>query len=501
MTIIVDFALPFLAVILAIVIIHELGHLLTAKAFGVKVLEFGFGFPPRLLSFPRRASIFTLDSRIASFRSDETIYSLNALPLGGFVRLVGEDSLELRLLVKCAEEADIAVVERAIEAAQDAMVLEGSRARITLSAVEVGPITREDAKRARKERAELLGLGVELEPDARAAAKRWRTKVTLVEQGLGPAAALERFVGGFGAEVSRGLTTKGMLPRAVILVAGSFMNVMLPLVIFAAIFMFPQDVREGRVQIQSVVPGSPAEEAGIQAGDIVLRVDGHSVTNTGELAYRIRLRLGKMTTWDILREKPRLTGPLGPGGDPGLAPSVAPAESTPLTLRLVPNFRPPPGGSVGAGVLIATIEERIVSRSYPVWRAVPKAFVRMGETLVLFRNEIVLMVIGAQEAQVAGIVGIAQITGQVCRIGAMSCLELTALLSLNLAILNILPIPALDGGRLVFVALEWVRRGRRISPERESIVHLVGFAALITLMVVISYFDVLRIVRGESLLG
>ena len=487
MTAFLESALPFLAVILSIIIVHELGHFVTAKIFGVKVLEFGFGFPPRLLSFPRRESVYTLDSRVAAFRSDETTYSVNALPVGGFVRLVGEDSLELRLLVKCAEDAEIALVQRAIEAAQSSLAQGGSRAGITLSAVEVGPITRDDVQQARKERAEVLGLGVALEPEARAAARRWHTKVTLVEQGVAPAEAVERFIGGFGAEVNRGLTTKGKLPRAVILAAGSFMNVMLPLAIFAAIFMFPQDTLEGRVQIDGVAPGSPAEEAGIQAGDIVLRVDGHPVTNTRELGYRIRLKLGKTTTWDILRPSP--------------------AESTLLTVQLVPRWKPPfapgvepPQREGSAGVLIATVEGRRVSRSYPVWQAVPKAFVRMGETMVLFRNEILLMFIGAQEAQIAGIVGIAQITGQVAKAGWMPVLELTALLSLNLAILNILPIPALDGGRLVFVALEWVRRGRRISPEREGKVHLVGFAVLIALMVVVSGFDILRIVRGESLL-
>jgi regulator of sigma E protease len=151
-------------------------------------------------------------------------------------------------------------------------------------------------------------------------------------------------------------------------------------------------------------------------------------------------------------------------------------------------------------VQIATVDERRVSRSYPFWEAIPKAAVRMGETLLLFRNQIIGMALGVEEAQVAGVVGIAQVTGEVARAGWMPTLELIALLSLNLAIINILPIPALDGGRLLFVFLEWVRRGKRVSPEREGLVHAVGFAMLITLMVIISYFDVLRIIRGESLL-
>ena len=95
--------------------------------------------------------------------------------------------------------------------------------------------------------------------------------------------------------------------------------------------------------------------------------------------------------------------------------------------------------------------------------------------------------------------GTYEITGEVARAGWIPLVELTALLSLNLAILNILPIPALDGGRILFVAIEWVRRGKRISPEREGLVHLVGFAVLISAIAVISYFDIARIIQGNSL--
>ena len=78
--------------------------------------------------------------------------------------------------------------------------------------------------------------------------------------------------------------------------------------------------------------------------------------------------------------------------------------------------------------------------------------------------------------------------------------EFAAFISINLAIINLLPIPGLDGGRLVFVLLEAIRRGKRISPKREGLVHLIGFAFLIGLIMLVSYYDILRIIRGESLL-
>ena len=98
-----------------------------------------------------------------------------------------------------------------------------------------------------------------------------------------------------------------------------------------------------------------------------------------------------------------------------------------------------------------------------------------------------------------GPVGIAQVTGQVAEAGISPLLELTAFLSINLAIVNMLPIPALDGGRFMFVFIEWVRRGKRISPRREGLAHLVGFAAVLALIIAMSYLDVMRILSGEGL--
>jgi regulator of sigma E protease len=101
---------------------------------------------------------------------------------------------------------------------------------------------------------------------------------------------------------------------------------------------------------------------------------------------------------------------------------------------------------------------------------------------------------------VSGPIGIAQVTGEVVKeAGWKSLIDLAALLSINLAILNILPLPMLDGGRMAFVLVEIARRGRRIAPAKEALVHFIGFAALLILVVVLSYFDVARIVRGDEL--
>lgn len=346
--------LIFLVVLGFLIIIHELGHFITAKAFGIKVLEFGLGFPPRLLRF----------------RRGETTYSLNLLPLGGFVKLLGEE-----------DPSD-----------------------------------------------------------------------------------------------PRSLASRSLLTRFIVISAGSLMNILLPIVLFTVVFMIPQDTLIGMVQIKEVNSGSPAEEAGLQVKDIILKVDGHEIRNTADLAYRLQLRLGAETNWIIKR-----------GSDE-------------MNIQVVPRWRPPVNeGQTGIGVSMILLHGENVS--YPLTQALPKAVQRIGETLVLVKNEIIKWIIGAAKPVMAGPIGIAQVTGEIARVGGViRLLEFSALLSINLAILNVLPIPMLDGGRLLFVFIEWVRRGKRIPPEKESFVHLVGLVLLLSLVVIISYFDIIRIFRGDSLL-
>ena len=152
------------------------------------------------------------------------------------------------------------------------------------------------------------------------------------------------------------------------------------------------------------------------------------------------------------------------------------------------------------GIVIGMPYLTIVSQHQPFWEAVPSGALACIEAFGLFKNEITRWVIGAAPPQVAGPVGIAQITGEVAKAGISPLLEFSAFLSINLAIINLFPLPALDGGRIAFVLLEWVRRGKRITPKVEGLVHLVGFAMLITVMLVVTYQDILRIISGGSLI-
>jgi regulator of sigma E protease len=335
-----------------LVLAHELGHFIAAKATRVRVEEFGIGFPPRLLSF----------------KWGETRYSLNAIPFGGFNKLAGEE-----------------------------------------------------------------------DPNA-----------------------------------PSGLASRGIATRLLVLSAGAIMNLLLPLLLFSIAFMVPHNMVTGQVLVKEVTPDSPAASAGIQAGDILLSINGITLQNTSELSRYIQLNLGSEIT--LLVEHP---------------------DATTENVQLIPRWKPPEGdGAIGVGTI--TSEAIVTGQSYPFWQAIPMGARDCIEALILYKNGIISTIIGAVPLTVTGPVGIVQITGEIGRTGVSPLLELTAFISIALAITQLLPLPALDGGRIAFVLLEWIRRGKRISPKTERLVHLTGFFMLIALLLVITYQDIARIISGDS---
>jgi len=273
----------------------------------------------------------------------------------------------------------------------------------------------------------------------------------------------------------RSFASKRPAVRLATLAAGPLMNAILPIVLLSIAFMVPRQVVVGDVVIDQVASGSPAAEAGIVPGDTVLSINGNSIQNIGDVIYDIHLKMGEKITLELK------------GADGNLK-----------TATLVPRWNPPEGeGAVG--IAMTMVNTGNVSQSYPFWEAVPKSISSIGDTFVLMRNEITSWFVQKKAPEVTGPVGIFQLTGEVREAGPSYIMQFTAFLSLNLAIVNLLPLPALDGGRIIFVLLEVVRRGKRVSPRTEGMIHYIGFAMLIALILVISYFDILRVIRGESL--
>lgn len=347
-------AVIFFIVLSILVLIHELGHFLVARWIGVHVEEFGLGLPPRVWGKKIRG----------------TIYSINWLPIGGFVKLSGEDEEELKT-----------------------------------SNVKLKNRRQYFWARSKKE-------------------------------------------------------------RTAILVAGVTMNFLLAVAITT--FLLTQGVAEpsGRVHIERVVAGSPAEEAGLKAGDIV-----QDMRTPQELIDFTRANAGSAITLTILR------------------------DGTPSAIAVTPRRDPPPGQGP-LGVAISDLE----IKAYPLTVAPVMAVkINVQRGWEMLRSIVVtvwrLVTLQPLAAEIAGPIGIAQVTGQAVQYGFMALLEFMAILSLNLAVLNILPIPALDGGRLAFVFLEKFM-GRRVRPAFERSAHQWGMIILFALILLVSINDILRLVRG-----
>jgi regulator of sigma E protease len=344
--------IAFILIIGLLIFVHELGHFIAAKKCGVLVEEFAIGFPPRLYSFKR----------------GETTYSLNAIPLGGYTKMLGEED----------------------------------------------------------------------------------------------------------PSNPRSFATKSKKKRLLILSAGSGMNAILPLFLFALAFMIPSQVTVGDVMVQDVAGGSPAYEAGIEKGDEILSIAGHEVENLRDVSYYTQLNLGKNIP--IVLER---------------------AGESEKTVWLTPRWNYPEGqGPIGIEMEWPMPKAHTITRSYPPWQAIPMSGQTYGDTLILMKNGVLSWFIGGTAPEVVGPVGIFQITSMVTAAGFCALLRLAAFISINLAIINMLPIPALDGGRIAFVLLEAVRGGKRISPRTERLAHLIGFALLIILIIVVSFNDISRLIQG-----
>lgn len=365
--------LIFLAVLSVLVIFHEFGHFLMARFFGVKAEEFGLGFPPRAIGFVREGGRWKRVKKGDAQSYSNTIWSLNWLPLGGFVRLKGEQNTDNH------------------------------------------------------------------ENDSFASKSAWA--------------------------------------RAWILVAGVLMNWLLAILIFTIGFSVgvPTDlsglpegamVKDKHIEITQVVEGSPAAKAGMLPGDHVTRI-GNVDIDTSESA-RMELskqsKVGESLTLQVKRNE-----------------QIIDLVTQPAFIESIQR----PGLGIGLAD-VGTVR-------LPVYRAVPQAVV----TTYTFTKLILsgfwsmlrdLVVSQKTSTELSGPVGIAVMTGKVAKQGVWALAQFAAILSINLAVVNLLPIPALDGGRLVFVFIEVLRRKRR-SLVWEARLHQIGFLLLISLIVLVTAKD------------
>lgn len=399
--------------------LHELGHMLLAKRAGILVREFAIGFGPKLFSY----------------KKGETRYTLRLLPIGGFARMAGEDP-------EITQLAAGQIVGLRLENGIVTSLYSDRFER--LPGIVIGAIEDFDL-----EQDLYMRIAVDGESHRFAVAPNANVVQGGVETQIAP---LDRQFG-----------SKTIMQRVLTIFAGPLMNVVLAFVLFL-IYAFVAGVPNG-VQLGAIEANSPAAKAELQTGDTIKTVNGETIgTNSTRLVEIIRASAGKPITLILNR-----------GGE------EIQKQLTPVDM----------GGTVRIGT-----ELGYSTRPAQVGEAVVGAWNDMGfmtkNILVGFQK---LVTGNFKMDDLAGPVGTVKFTAEIAAAGIAPMIRWSALLSLYLAIFNLLPFPALDGSRLVFLAIEAVR-GRPIDPNRESLVHFVGFALLMLLMIAVTYNDILSLFQG-----
>ena len=300
-------------------------------------------------------------------------------------------------------------------------------------------------------------------------------------------------------EKERSFWERGKKQRMMVIVAGVVMNVALAVAAFIVLYAVvgvPVEERQ-KVTVVKAEEGTPAEAAGILADDRIVEVEGRSIADTEEFSQAVKAWAGLGVNLTIER---------GPGT--ALFEGIVEGQTERRVVNVVPRVDPPPGqGAVG--VVITTYPYlrtqkcsmlNVQCSTGAVGQGVKSTKVWMGRVVTGLREIGKSLVAGKAPEGVSGPVGIYQLTGQVAAAGGLPLLELVAILSVNLAVFNVLPIPALDGGRLAFIWLEWALR-RRIKPDIEQKINSWGLAFLLSLMVLISFQDVIRLGLLSKWLG
>ncbi|HEY53046.1 MAG TPA: site-2 protease family protein [Caldilineae bacterium] len=278
--------------------------------------------------------------------------------------------------------------------------------------------------------------------------------------------------------------------RIIVMAAGPFMNLLTAVVIFAILMMagIPQFVGDQAalpVQIVGVDPESPAAQAGLQANDVILSIAGQEVIGLNEVSAALQANAGQMVDVVVRR------------GDEDVTVSLRPRLP-----EEIPAGRGAAGIQITAYVSDADIElvkygpiEALIGGVKQTWSMI---VLMIGGLVTLLRG-LLLPDVPSPEGGVGGLVAIGRITAEIAQQGWRDLFNLTAFLSINLAILNMLPIPALDGGRIMFALIEMISK-RRIPPEKEALVHFAGFAVLIALMAIVTFVDISNWVAGKPAL-
>lgn len=418
--------ITFFIVLSVLVLAHELGHFMVARKFGVKAEEFGLGFPPRAFGWQ-------------IWRERE------------LKKISESENIEVELKTTPLDDGSEIIKETIIDEKREV----------------------DEARWVRKFRF-----------------IKGRREITEAEQKYGTVYSINWLpLGGFvkikgenGEEQNETDSFAGrpIWQRASMLSAGVIMNIILAAVLISIGFMIglPQSLDESldarahvsdkKIQVVQVMENTPAALAGLKIGDIIVDIDNNKFNNYQELQNYVAANVDKNLTYEIKRGQDLIKVDMIP--------------------RLMPDVN-------RGGVGVAITETGIVT--YPwylaIYEGIKTTLLLTWAIIVAFYELIKGLILGhGVTADLSGPVGIATLTGQVARMGLTYLLQFTALLSINLAVINFFPFPALDGGRILFLIIEKIKRSP-VKREVEAAIHNIGFALLMLLVLIVTVRDVARL--------
>lgn len=257
----------------------------------------------------------------------------------------------------------------------------------------------------------------------------------------------------------RSFAKKSIGQRASVLFAGPFFNIILAAILLIPVYMY---IGSPVTTLNAVVPNSPAQVAGIMAGDKIEKINNEETKSWEDVTTTLAKSDGKEVTITINRD--------GDVKDINVTPQIKDGR---YIIGIEPKMQKGFFYSIGAAVT-------------GTWD--------MTKQMIGFVGQLITGTVpGGAENAVAGPIGVISIVSDAAKAGLINVIYIGAVISLNLGILNLLPIPALDGGRLVLLGIEGLRGGKKLDPNKEGAIHMVGFAALMLLMLFVTYKDILRL--------
>ena len=436
------YIIPILAIL---IIVHEFGHFGAARAIGAKVEEFGIGLPPR----------------IKGWRRNGVLWSLNWIPFGGFVKVLGDDG----------KSADPGSINTKSPAQRALFLVAGSAMNILLAfALMVVVVGIQGTSRSNVYIASVV-------PGSPAETAGWEPGDRIVEVAGVPIDSSTDV--GHRAREFAGKPMSVVIDRNGQQIETSVVPRENPPANEGPTGVGITEAVVAETTISSVTPDSAAAAAGFQPGDRIVSIGNQPIGDAYALQWALNSAADSTVPVEVIRGEGKASLSLA-------VPAIDPAgEFLPqigLDAQVIPQFSRVPLASI-----------------IPV--GIGQAWEQMGQMLSGIRD---LITGRAPLDQIAGPLGMGQITSEIVSASPLplwvTLSQLAILLSLNLAILNLLPLPALDGGRLLFVIIEVLRGGKKLAPEREGVVHFTGLVLLLGAMVIIFVLDALRIHEGRSFL-